>query len=86
MTNAAPDVKPDFTYLDTLDQSQLLQRRADLITKGNGNPADLGDTELEELVSIFSLLRRRSSGPPALKPAKAAKVSTKPSLDDLLGF
>lgn len=57
--------------LDALSQSDLLARRAALIAKGNGKPQDLADKDLEELVQIIALLRRRSSGPPAAKSAKA---------------
>ena len=66
---------PNILELDKLSQSDLLARRAELIAKGNGGAKDLDDGDLEELVSIFALLRRRSSGPPALKVSKSKPVA-----------
>lgn len=62
---------------------ELHARHAELIAKGNGNPKDLSDTDLEELVGIFAALRRRSSGPPSAKKKTASSTEGKP-LDELL--
>ena len=61
----------DFPHLNDYSQADLDVRRKELITLGNNNPKNLSDTDLEELVLIINLLRRRSSGPPALKTTKA---------------
>lgn len=68
--------------VDQRSQSDLLARHAELIRKGNGNPKDLSDTDLEELVAIFATLRRRSSGPPSAK--KKSSSAPAGALEDLL--
>ena len=65
-------VKFNHSSLDGLSQGDLLVRRSALIAKG-GNAGDLNDSDLEELVAIINQLRRRSSGPPAIRAAKASK-------------
>lgn len=68
--------------LDAMPLGEIQARHAELIRKGNGNPKDLGDGELEELVQIFATLRRRSSGPPSAKAAKSK--GPEGALEDLL--
>ena len=68
--------------LDTLSLGEVQARHAELIAKGKGSAQNLGDTDLEELVQIFAVLRRRSSGPPTAKKTKSSGPE-KP-LDELL--
>lgn len=70
----------DHVALEALPPGDLLNRRQALIDKGRGSPANLGDSDLEELVTIYALLRRRSSGPPALKIKKEKVLAAIPSL------
>lgn len=71
--------------IEMLDQVGLLARRAALISKGT--PAALKDSDLQEIVLIHNLLRRRSSGPPQTKTKNKAPSSllpTKERLESLL--
>ncbi len=68
--------------LEQMDQAQLMTRRAALIAAGK--PDELGDSDLQELCTIFDLLRRRSSGPPvASKAKKGTALNTMSTLDKL---
>lgn len=68
--------------VDQRSLSDIHLRHAELIAKGNGNPKNLANGELEELVEIFAVLRRRSSGPPSAKAKKP--LAPAGALEDLL--
>lgn len=69
--------------LEEWSQGELLARHAELIRKGNGTAQGLDDPDLEQLVAIFAVMRRRSSGPPS---AKKTTGTRKPegALEDML--
>lgn len=67
--------------LEAMDQAQLMTRRAALIAAGK--PSELKDSDLQELCTIFDLLRRRSAGPPAATKGKKPALNTMSTLDKL---
>ena len=72
MTSSSP---PNHTAsLEALSYAELLARRADIVSRAQNRPSNLADNELEELVQIVALLRRRQSGPPAARPARTPKT------------
>lgn len=64
-----PLSKEKIVEIESMDQPQLLARRAALVALGT--PAQLSNTDLQELVTIHNLLRRRSSGPPSASKSKS---------------
>ena len=77
MTEAVPNY---IERIEAMSHAELLERRRELVEKGNGKPSEMEDTDLEELVAIFTQLRRRSSGP----PKDRRKNVPKPVSDDVL--
>jgi len=71
------------SVFEKLAPVDLEQRRRALIAKANGQHDNLSIDELHELAGITGVLRRRSSGPPKTKPAKAAKTNGKATVADL---
>ena len=69
--------------LTLMSQADLLVRHSALIAKGR-SVSELNDTDLEELVAIINQLRRRSSGPPAIRVSKAKTKAPLPDLGSLL--
>ena len=69
--------------LEGLSQSELLQKREELLIKAKGDPAALSDEEIELMCSIHAQLRRRTSGPPSTTKKRAAS-GPQPELESLL--
>lgn len=59
--------------LEKMELGGLLERKEALTRLGNGIAGGMQTIDLAELCHIFGLLRRRSSGPPKEKAAKAKK-------------
>jgi hypothetical protein len=75
----------DPTILEAKSVSELQSRRAEILDQMRGQPLSDAPTEvLQELAFIFTVMRRKTSGPP--KVAKPSKRSTGPrmTVDDLM--
>ena len=72
-----------FQHLDGMSQTQLFERRSNLIgTAPNGDYKQLSDEVLQELVALHRVLRRKSSS--ATKPAVSRKgANLVPTLDSI---
>jgi hypothetical protein len=78
------NVMDAFAHLDAMSQTQLFERRVQLIGgSATGDYKDLSDEALGELVAIARVLRRKTAtGKPTLS-RKAANSNLIPSLDNL---
>jgi hypothetical protein len=79
MTN----VMDAFEHLDSMSQTQLFERRTQLIgTAPNGDYKQLDDNALMELVAIHRVLRRKSSSPAKVSSSRKGG-NLVPSLDSI---
>lgn len=77
----------DPSVLEGKSALELQQRRTEILDSMKGVPMSEAPTEiLQELAFIFTVLRRKTSGPP--KTAKQSKRSSGPKadVDDLMGL
>lgn len=75
-TPSTPNVDPN-ADLESLSADALVTLKFDLIRESNGNAGRLSDEKLVRLCRIFTLLRKRSSGPPKNKlPTTASKSAS----------
>jgi len=77
----------DPSVLEGKNTFELQARRQEILDAMKGQPLGDAPTELlQELAFIFSVLRRKTSGPP--KVAKPSKRSSGPraTVDDLMGM
>jgi len=78
MTN----VMDAYTYLDGMTEAQILQRRSAIIGSApNGDYKQLSDEDLQELVAIHRVLRRKTSTSVPRASRKGADMV--PSLDNI---
>jgi hypothetical protein len=74
----------DISALEKLTPLELEGRRAAIIEKNKTiDPIDWDLDELNEMAGILGIMRRRVSGPPKAKAAKASTKKQKASIDDL---
>lgn len=76
-----PDIMQDFAQLNDLTQEQLFLRRQQIV--GNypdGNYAKMTDENLQELLAIARVLRKRTSAPTR---GSSGRAKVTPSLDAL---
>lgn len=74
----------DISSLEKMSHLELEARRAQIIEQNkNIDPIDWDLDDLNEMAGILGIMRRRVSGPPKAKVAKAPKAKVKATLDDL---
>lgn len=74
----------DISKYEAMDPGTLEQARASLIEKNKKITPDEWDLDdLSAMAAIIGVMRRKVSGPPKAKEAKAPRTKAKATLDDL---
>jgi hypothetical protein len=76
-----PEVREHFPDIENMDLGMLHEKRAEIMSRANGNYETLDDDSLAELLQIGRTLRRKAASPGGVGKTKKPKVET--SLDDL---
>lgn len=76
-----PEVREHFPDIENMEVGMLHEKRAEIMSRANGNFEALDDDSLAELLQIGRTLRRKAASPGGVGRAKKPKQET--TLDDI---